>query len=291
MPFPFPTPENSGNFVQCDSSGGKVPPDGARPARTAGGTLSAGLVYSSTSGKPLRIDPIASRMNRMRSSCITSARLHQESVTKGGFRGRWAFLCLTYADIQGWNPRDLPELLGHIRKWLQRRGNQFGYVWVAELQQRGAMHYHIMIWLPNGLTLPKPDKQGWWRHGWTKIEWARNPVGYMAKYASKGDGSTKFPKGARIYGCGGLRSVQLQEARYWKRPSWLRHGTSIQQVVRRRQGGGWFDIETGEMFESPWRVFFEGGGVWICLKGVASPDGGALMTRRQGGEDASMVAC
>jgi len=150
-----------------------------------------------------------------------------------------------------------------------------GYVWVAELQKRGAMHYHLLIWLPKGLSLPKPDKQGWWPHGMTKIEWARNAVGYMAKYASKGDSSNKFPRGARIHGCGGLTGVQLQEARYWKRPTWVREKTVIGDQVKRHHGGGWLDHDTGEILESPWEVFFRGGGVWIRPK-QSSDDAGPV---------------
>jgi len=246
------------------------PRSAAAPARSEARTAAApqrgalGLVHSSTSDKPIRVDPLEARLSRMRRGCITAARLHQEGLTKGGFRWRAAFLTLTYRDVEGWCARHISDLLKHVREWLRRRGYSLCHAWVAELQERGAMHYHVVLWLPKGLTLPKPDKQGWWPHGMTKIEWARNPVGYMAKYVSKGDGLTKFPKGARIHGCGGLRGIQLQEARYWRRPTWLREVTVIQDQVRRRVGGGWFDVETGEIFESPWRVFFEGGGVWIC---------------------------
>jgi hypothetical protein len=213
------------------------------------------------------------RLSRLKRGTITAARLHQEAVTKGGFRGRWAFLTATYAEADAWKPRHLPELLDQIRKWLARRGHPMAYVWVAEIQPGrfrrtgdAVVHYHIMLWLPRGLTLPKPDKQGWWRHGSTKIEWARNPVGYMAKYASKEDGPAKFPKGARIHGCGGLKGEQQQEARFWRRPRWLREQTRMTDDVRRHNGGGWFELETGEIFESPWEVTFEGGGVWLRLK-------------------------
>ena len=223
----------------------------------------SGLVHSQTSRTPILLDPLKSRMRRMRTSVITGARLHQESVTKGGFRGRWALLTPTYAAVDGWKPEHISHLLGCIKMWFKRRGCRFHYVWVAELQQRGAMHYHILIWLPKGLTLPMPDKQGWWPHGWTKIEWARNPVGYMAKYSSKGDGPVNFPKGARIHGCGGLRGEQLQESRFWKRPTWLRDVTRINQTIRRRAGAGWFDLESGQEYQSPWIVVFKGGQCWL----------------------------
>lgn len=242
-----------------------------------GGGAAYGLVHSQTSEnrKPERhrgihLDQAAMRLSRLKRSTITAARLHQEAVQQGGFRGRWAFLTATYAAADAWKPRHLPELLDNVRKWLGRKGHRMAYVWVAEIQPgryrrtgEAVLHYHVMIWLPKGLSLPKPDKQGWWRHGMTKVEWALNPVGYMAKYSSKGDGPGKFPKGARIHGCGGLQGEQRQEASYWRRPQWLRQVTGIQDQVRRRVGGGWLDIETGELFESPWVVFFEGGGVYI----------------------------
>lgn len=236
---------------------GEAPPRGVAPL---------GLVYSQTSQKPAPLDPVATRLSRLRRGVLTAARLHQEAVQTGGFRGRWAMLTATYRNVGDWSPLHLSALLDHVRKWLARRGHGMSYVWVAEMQKRGAIHYHALIWLPKGLTMPKPDKQGWWEHGYTRIEWARNSVGYMAKYASKGDGA-KFPKGARLHGCGGLRGRQLLEARYWRRPAWLRERTGIDDAIVRRVGGsGWIDRETGEIHESPWQVFFHGGGVWIRRK-------------------------
>ena len=243
----------------------RPPPQGE--ARTSGEGAALGLVNSQTSQTSILTNPVKTRLGKMRSGVITGSRLHQEAATKGGFRGKWALVTPTYAKTEDWRPWHIAEMLDHVRKWLGRRGVQCRYVWVAELQKRGAMHYHALIWLPKGLTLPKPDKQGWWRHGWTKIEWARNPVGYMAKYASKGDEASKFPKGARIHGCGGLKGEQLQEARYWRRPRWLRESTEVAQVVRRMQGG-WFDLATGELYRSPWEVRFRGGHVWIQLREV-----------------------
>lgn len=274
----------------------------AAPARSVAKTAAApqrgasGLVSSQTSAKPIRLDPVDMRFSKLKRRTITAARLHQEAVQKGGFRGRWAFLTLTYADPDGWRSRHLSDLFDHIRKWLSRRSRQLAYVWVAEIQLGRFMrtgdaviHYHVMLWLPNGLTLPKPDKRGWWRHGMTKIEWARNPVGYMAKYSSKGDGPAKFPKGARIHGTGGLCGEQRQEASYWRRPSWLREATTMSDQVRRRVGGGWLNVETGEIFESPWRVVFEGGGVWIYRIDQDVVSGISHAKPERGGAHAALV--
>lgn len=261
-------PETGG--ADAPAVAGLPPPAERGGADGCGGA--PGLVHSQTSAKPIPLDPVAMRLSRVKRRTITAARLHQEAIQFGGFRGRWAFLTLTYAEADAWRPRHLPTLLDHIRKWLGRKGHAFGYVWVAEIQPgryrrtgEAVIHYHVILWLPRGLTLPKPDKQGWWAHGSTKIEWARNPVGYMAKYSSKGDSPGRFPRGARIHGCGGLRGDQLAEARYWARPRWLREVTGQGDRVSRCFGGGWIDRQTGELYTSPWRVLFIGGSVWIQL--------------------------
>lgn len=262
MSFSFGEPDYSG--IPAHSAGAPARSIARTDAPPRCGGI--GLDHSQTSRNLLRVDPRETRLNRLRRSTITAARLHQEAVTQGGFRGRWAFLTLTYREVGDWSPKHVSELLGHVRKWFTRRLVRCGYVWVAELQKRGAMHYHLLIWLPKGLTLPKPDKQGWWPHGWTKIEWARNPVGYMAKYASKGDSGANFPKGARLYGSGGLTGGYLLESRYWKRPCWLREISVIEQPICRRHGGGWLDRGTGEIFHSPWGVLFEFGQIYIYRK-------------------------
>jgi hypothetical protein len=40
------------------------------------------------------------------------------------------------------------------------------YVWVIE----GTPHYHLIIWLREGVKLAKPDSHGWWSIGATSIE-------------------------------------------------------------------------------------------------------------------------
>lgn len=54
-------------------------------------------------------------------------------------------LTLTYRDVDAFEPCHISLLIKHIRQWLLRRGYRMLYVWVAELQQRGALHYHVLI--------------------------------------------------------------------------------------------------------------------------------------------------
>jgi hypothetical protein len=140
-----------------------------------------------------------------------------------------------------------------MREWLKRRGVVFRFVWVAELQNRGAVHYHILVLLPKGLTMPKPDKQGWWPHGSTRIEWAKCAGGYIAKYASKGY-TGFFPKGCRIHGSGGLEGDYLKLARWWKRPKYVRDAFPYarHRVVRPSFHSPWVDDCTGQIYISGW---------------------------------------
>jgi hypothetical protein len=226
---------------------------------------SSGLVHSSTSPPPFEIDPRTARLRRMKHGTITAARLHDQETQKGGFRFKAAMLTLTYRDDQDWKPDHISQLMKVIGKWLFRRGIKCRYVSVMELTKRGRPHYHVVFWLPKGVTLPKPDKQGWWPHGMTRIEWARNPVGYVAKYASKGlSESTRFPKGARIHATGGLSKDSRIERAWWLAPVWVRERWSLAEKMypRPAPGGGWFAL-SGEWEQSPWDVIYYSGHIYL----------------------------
>ena len=174
-------------------------------------------------------------------------------------------LTMTYRPGVAWDRRHVSECLKRARHWMARRGLRLRYVWVMELTKRGFPHYHVMVWLPLGVKLPKLDDAGWWPHGMTRMEWAVCAGGYMAKYVSKGD-DRPMPEGARMYGAGGLEGAALREARWWAKPTWLRDAVTMDDQVARRVGGGWVDLDTGQVFRSPWLVVFEGGAVFIQLR-------------------------
>lgn len=226
----------------------------------------AGLVYSQTSvpctPEKIRIDPIATRLKRIQTSVLTAARLHVQQKAKW----KVAMVTMTYRPDVDWEPGQVTDLMRSIRKFLASRGVELRYVWVQEFTKKGRPHYHLLLWLPYGLTLPKPDKRGWWPYGMTKIEWARNAIGYIAKYASKADSLHMPAKGARMHGSGGLRDEALLEQRWWKLPTWAREITVPDDCCRRKEGGGLLIPATGEILESPWEVLFGGGNVYIRRK-------------------------
>jgi hypothetical protein len=229
------------------------------PTGAAGGVAGPGLVSSHTSGTSadlIEIDPFLTRLRRMARSVLTAARMHEVELRHQ--RAKPVMLTLTYREVGGWHKRHISELLRHLRNWVRRRGHRLRYVWVAELQQRGALHYHVLLWLPRGLTLPKPDKQGWWTHGSTRIEWARKPAGYLAKYASKLDSKVGigFPPGARLHGKGGLEEFGRSVAQWFNLPAWAREVCDLAGRAVRIKGVGLVDRRSGVCLPSPWRVSF-----------------------------------
>lgn len=245
-------------------------PEGQREA------LALGLVPYQTSGPSapkkarvsIEIDPLLARAQRLKKSVITSARLHDEEAKATGFRGAWYMLTLTYRDGRDSGPRDISDLLRAMRRYFnvarsrakRFAGQVFRYLWVGELTKRGIPHYHVLIWIPQGMYFGKVDQRGWWPHGSSQIEKARNAVGYLAKYASKFTSivAGQFPKGFRTHGCGGLNQESKRELRYWKAPVSARDVLGAAADIRKALGG-WFDKLTGEFWPSPWRVTIFGG--------------------------------
>ena len=127
----------------------------------------------------------------------------------------------------------------------------------------GAVHYHVIIWMPSGYHIPKLDKSKSWPYGMSEIKAAKNPVGYLAKYASKGDRYDSFPKGLRMHGSGGLSLAYKIEKRWWVTPSWVRNWQPEIVDIKRATGGGYFRVDTGEWRPSPWRVLFVDGKVFL----------------------------
>ena len=133
------------------------------------------------------------------------------------------------------------------------------------------MHYHVIIWMPSGYHIPKPDKSGWWPYGMTEIKAAENAVGYLAKYASKGNRYDSFPKGLRMHGNGGLNTACKIERRWWSAPRWVRQRRPDITDVRRVTGGGFVCVDTGEWLASPWKVHFEFGRVYLIIVDQDTP--------------------
>tara|TARA_B100001179_G_scaffold139031_1_gene100260 strand:+ start:754 stop:1542 length:789 start_codon:yes stop_codon:yes gene_type:complete len=228
----------------------------------------AGFISLSTTGTPTeihKIDRLQTRLRRMKYGTLTGARLHEEDLQQTKSRYRRAMVTLTYRNVDDWRADDVSYFMRLVRQWCKRRKISVRYVWVAELQKRGAVHYHVVFWLPIGVTLPKPDKHGWWPHGMTRIEWVKRPVAYLAKYLSKDDADA-FPKGCRIMGCGGLSDGARNERCWWLMPTWVKDIATIDDKPRRATGGGIVLKSSGEIVPSPWKVHITNLGIFVIKR-------------------------
>lgn len=200
------------------------------------------------------VDPKALRPAKLRKTVAlvaseTEAAVCEEERYMGRPMYRRLFCTLTYAENTRGKAGDVSRFLDCLQAWARRSGVRVPYEWVGELQERGALHYHLLIWLPKHLLLPMFDWRGWWRHGSTKIERAKNPVAYLAKYASKFKDSVKrFRKGTRLYGWGGLSPVARENVRRARMTRWMRRRVD-EQLETEWQVGIEFEIAQQEREE------------------------------------------
>lgn len=112
-------------------------------------------------------------------------------------------ITLTYAENGAWSPKDISRYLDKLRKRYSPQ-QLMAYAWAAELQERGAVHYHVMVVVQKEVFIDTPDSSGDWPHGSSSIERVDNfSANYLTKYLQKGrqkdDKNGGFPKGLRIF--------------------------------------------------------------------------------------------
>ncbi|GAC1418698.1 MAG: hypothetical protein NVSMB6_20690 [Burkholderiaceae bacterium] len=245
------------------------PPEGARLREVSGGEA-AGLVPSKTTVPPcleVSFQPEIvreRRVGRLRRTVWACGHLHRFASPKG-FRENVWFVTLTYRGVDDWRPGHVSACLKAVRKWCKRRGVPFRYVWVAELQKRGALHYHLAIWLAKRIQLPKFDKQGWWPHSMTQRVIAKNAVGYLMKYLSKITPFHDFPKGARIHGYGGLTQQARSICSWLNLPSWCKQRFGVGEL--RTVSGRRVVRETGEILAPMYQRVFHPAGMRLYPNG------------------------
>ena len=225
------------------------------------------IEWDGSAFKPTEMNRDETKFKRLRRNIGVAAKLHETALPYARFNSNTAMrhnvvmVTLTYAKIEDWQPKHIATYISHVRKWLDRRTagvHNLRYVWVAELQKRGAVHYHVLMWLPRGYTMPKADKQGWWKHGSSKTEQAVAPVKYIMKYASKldqkGTDGNGFPAGCRMFGVGGLDKPGRASRRWLNYPTFIKGRASINESWKRAEGGGWLEEATGIIWPSEWGV-------------------------------------
>lgn len=201
------------------------------------------------------------RVKRLKRNVYVAGRLH--SLADHGKRPPVAhFVTLTYVGVDDWRADHISDATEQFRRYCARLRIECRYVWVAELQKRGAVHYHLLAWLPKGVAMPHWDKPHvtpsgrtvapFWSHGMTNCQVARSGVGYLMKYLSKLGSDAIFPPHLRLYGCGGLVS-QARITRCWYNlPEWAKREHGVGDL--KRQASRLIVIETGEILPAMYSV-------------------------------------
>ena len=259
--------------LQSFSSAGNVAP--ARTLCTAQAQRAgcvqahAGLVSSKTSPTSeflVNLDQRSCaerRVKRLKRSVWASGGLH--SLASPGHRPSipW-FVTLTYADPDGWQANHISDATERFRRWCDRHGYPCKYTWVAEIQPGRALrtgkevvHYHLIAWLPRSVSMPKWDvalgrRRPFWSQGMSNTQPAKAGIGYLMKYLSKLGEFTRFPKGLRLYGIGGLNAAARGIRTWLNLPEWAKRSYGVGDLVRK--SGRLVVHGTGEILNSPYLV-------------------------------------
>jgi hypothetical protein len=210
-------------------------------------------------GEMIEVDDRGRRLARMKRRASRWGDVVKPSLESG--QAELLRVGLTYRPGAEWRPYQISEYVRSVRRLLRDR--LYGVFWVAELQERGAVHYHALLWVAKGARVPMPDKSGAWIHGSSKVERAIRGVGYLMKYQQKeAQKEGDFPKGLRLYAGVIYKWAPLTvSARKWfglsAVPRWAEDGAGgvvlfSDEKIRRREGGGYQC--GGLVLLSPWTV-------------------------------------
>ena len=193
------------------------------------------------------------RMRRMKHRLKTWVRASPEGLD-------YIVVDLTYAPEHSWRPLHISEFLAVVKKYLGKKLK--GYSWVAEMQKRGAVHYHVVLAVEKGVKIPKPDKEGWWPYGMTRVRKKKKPMGYLMDYVRKVRQKQGYPKGIRIFAVVWFQWASDGDSRFllalWSLPGWLleridQFTAILERVLPRRWPGGYWAWK-GRWFRSPWSL-------------------------------------
>jgi hypothetical protein len=165
-------------------------------------------------GQIFTLDTVKARYDRMRKRVKAWA-----DVLGDIPNARLIMVGLTYKPSECYKPNDIRDFMSKVKRKL---GNGLlGYSWVSELQNRGAIHYHVCMYLKKGTRFPLPDKAGWWSHGSSNVITAKSPY-YMLSYTKKKyqKDYEKFPDGCRAYAVWIQSDVMAEKLRYLSLKAW-----------------------------------------------------------------------
>lgn len=173
--------------------------------------------YNKYSRRFMFIELYKVRYSRMRQSIVAWANLMNSTYHADTYRR--VMITLTYKGVNDWRPNDITDYVKCLRARLG--SNLLTYAWVAELQKRGAIHYHMVVIVKRGTNIPRPDKSGMWKHGSTSRDTAKS-VFYLVTYLGKEyqKNFSEFPHGARCFGIGAFEDQTRGELRFARLKDW-----------------------------------------------------------------------
>jgi hypothetical protein len=160
------------------------------------------------SGKLLFIDKAEARLWHLRRRIFAWCCLADRWEERGA---SLKMITLTYRPGEKWMPKDISIYLHALKRKMGK--NLLAIAWVGELQKRGAVHFHILVYAKG--KVPKPDKSGMWSHGRTGVELARTPF-YLLVHTGKEyqKDFDRFPKGMRAFGVWVIDKNDREELKY-----------------------------------------------------------------------------
>lgn len=191
-------------------------------------------------GKVIVLDTFAIRLGRMKTRIFDWA--EKIDAWRAQNPNRLVMVTLTYRRAADYQPGHIGDYLRNLK---QRLGQDlYAFAWVAELQKRGAIHYHVILCVKPGSDIPKPDKRGYWTHGMSKIETAKTAY-YLATYTGKQfqKDLAKYPKSCRLYATSIRSSTGI--------PAFLRRsGGQTRPKIRTSEGGPVWEFTVGSTTEN-----------------------------------------
>ncbi len=224
------------------------------------------LMFNKQSRTYILLDPKEARLSRMRKRVFAWANAIKADLSDNRYRK--LMITLTYEKVEDWQPLHIRNYVKNLKARLGK--NLRALAWCAELQERGAVHYHLELIVYKGTRIPMPDKSGMWHYGSSRIETAKN-VFYIASYMKKEyQKMGNFPKGLRMFAVYICKDV-IGKLQYWVYklsvcPEWLRlivlNEYRPMAVIKRIKKLGW--VVDGVRIKSPWDLIMTNYKIGTC---------------------------
>jgi hypothetical protein len=171
------------------------------------------------------------------------------------FKGRVLFVTLSYSHEYPQDPQDCKAHLKALRKRLQRRYGAFAAFWRLGIQQRGAFHFHLLLFVEPSFgsidQLRRFISRSWYEvtgrvseghlRAGTRVEAAKRwkqATSYVERYLAKPE---EFPEGLQTGRIWGVWNKELLPVRWETVEVSFRDALKIRRIYRKlakRKGRG-----------------------------------------------------